>query len=216
MVLGIILLIISYLIGSIPCGYLLGKSVGIDIRKEGSGNIGSTNATRTLGKKLGFLAWLGDVLKGMLIILIVYLLEATTSWTNPFVINGDSLYILYGMAAVIGHVFPIYLKFKGGKAVSTSLGAILALFPLAVVITMVVFGVLMLTTGIVSLTSSIASLVACVSSIILYGTGLLDNKLISTLLTIVLFIIIIIKHIPNYKRLIEGTEYSFKNKKLKD
>lgn len=213
MSLGIILLLISYLIGSIPVGFLLGKLKGTDIRKEGSGNIGSTNVTRTLGKKFGAIAWLCDILKGVVVVALVYLLEALTPWRNPFVIGEESLYIVYGLAAVVGHVFPIFLNFKGGKAVSTTMGAIAITFPLAAIIGLCVYLILMFITGIVSLSSSIGALVASISSIVLYGIGLLDNNLFSSLFTIILFLLIAFRHIENYKRLINGTEYSFKKKK---
>ena len=131
MPLGIILIILSYLLGSIPFGLLIGKAAGKDLRKSGSGNIGSTNAVRTLGLKLGLLSAVCDILKGTLVILVVYLLEHITNWRNPFVINGDSLYALYGVVAVIGHCFPVYLKFKGGKAVATSLGVLFVTVPYA-------------------------------------------------------------------------------------
>ena len=110
---------------------MIGKAAGKDLRKSGSGNIGSTNAVRTLGLKLGLLSAVCDILKGTLVILVVYLLEHITNWRNPFVINGDSLYALYGVVAVIGHCFPVYLKFKGGKAVATSLGVLFVTVPYA-------------------------------------------------------------------------------------
>ena len=215
MVLGIILLIISYLIGSIPFGYLLGKSKGKDIREQGSGNIGSTNVTRTLGVKFGAIAMICDLLKGALIILIVYLLEATTNWNSPFVINGESLYILYGLAAVVGHVFPVFLKFKGGKAVATTMGAFAVTFPIAALVGLIVFILLILISGFVSLASTFGGLVGCITSIILYGGGVLDNQLISSLITIIFVLLIALRPIENYKRLLNGTEHSFKKNKHK-
>ena len=131
MFVAILLLILSYLLGSIPFGLIIGKTAGKDLRENGSGNIGSTNAIRILGLKLGLLSAFCDIIKGMLVIILVYILEANGIWYNPLVINGDSLYVLYGIAAVIGHCFPIYIKFKGGKAVATSLGVLFITVPIS-------------------------------------------------------------------------------------
>ena len=211
MFLGIILLILSYFIGSIPFGLLIGKIKGHDLRKSGSGNIGSTNAVRVLGKKLGYVSALCDILKGTIIILVVYLLEALTSWHNPFVIEGDSLYALYGVAAVIGHCFSIYLKFKGGKAVATSLGVLITVFPWTAVAALIGFAIVLYLTGYVSLSSTTATLSAWITGWIVYGVifGLYYSCCVLSLFAI----IILIKHIPNYKRLLNGTENSFKKKK---
>ena len=211
MLLGIILLIASYFIGSIPFGLLIGKLKGIDLRKKGSGNIGSTNAVRVLGKKLGILSALCDIFKGTVIILIVYLLEAVTNWNNPFNINGDSLYVLYGLAAVVGHCYSIYLKFTGGKAVATSLGVLITVFPWTAVAALIGFAIVLYLTGYVSLSSTTATLSAWITGWIVYGViyGLYYSCCVLSLFAI----IILIKHIPNYNRLLNGTENSFKKKK---
>ena len=210
MILGIILLILSYFIGAVPFGLLIGKISGKDIRKHGSGNIGSTNAVRVLGKKLGLLSAFCDISKGALIVLLVYLLEATTNWSNPFVIKGDSLYALYSLAAVVGHCFPVYLKFKGGKAVATSLGALLSCAPYSAIAALVGFGVVLLITGFVSLSSTVATLSALVVVWSVYGG--IYGRYFSAIVISIYGIIIILKHIPNYKRLINKTEHSFKKK----
>ena len=212
MPLGIILIILSYLLGSIPFGLLIGKAAGKDLRKSGSGNIGSTNAVRTLGLKLGLLSAVCDILKGTLVILVVYLLEHITNWRNPFVINGDSLYALYGVVAVIGHCFPVYLKFKGGKAVATSLGVLFVTVPYAALAALVAFVITMLICGYVSLGSTFATISALITSFLVYGF-LLYNNIYTCIVISVLAILIFIKHIPNYKRLLNGTESSFKKKK---
>ena len=210
MTIGILLLILSYLIGSIPFGLLIGKAAGKDLRKSGSGNIGSTNAVRTLGWKLGALSGVCDILKGTVIVIVVYILEGVSSWRNPFVLNGDNLYALYGLAAVIGHCFPIYLKFKGGKAVATSLGVLLTTVPWAGVVAIITYASVLAATGYVSLCSTVAAILAVITTFIIYG-GIYNNFLTSTII-LMLAIIIFVKHIPNYKRLIAGTEYCFKKK----
>ena len=211
MFLGITLLVISYLIGSIPFGLLFGKLSGKDLRKHGSGNIGSTNAVRVLGKKLGLLSAACDILKGAIIVLVVYLLEATTKWSNPFVINCDNLYALYGLAAVLGHCFSIYLKLKGGKAVATSLGVLISVVPWSALAALIGFGVILILTGFVSLGSTVATLCACATVWGVYGG--IYGQWFSCCVVSIFGVIIILKHIPNYKRLIKGTENSFKKKK---
>ena len=210
MFLGITFLILSYLIGSIPFGLLIGKIAGKDLRKHGSGNIGSTNAVRTLGFKLGSVSAIFDILKGALIIFIVYILEANTSWKNPFIINGESVYALYGLTAVVGHCYSIFLKFKGGKAVATSFGVLIAVVPYSALCAVFAFIICLKLSGYVSLSSTAATITAVFINFILYTNvfGLLCNSLVITIFAI----IIIIKHIPNYKRLLNHTENSFKKK----
>lgn len=213
MILSILLLILSYLLGSIPFGLIIGKTAGKDLRENGSGNIGSTNAIRILGLRLGLLSALCDVIKGMFVIALIYILETNGIWYNEFVIDGESLYVLYGISAVIGHCFPIYIKFKGGKAVATSLGVLFITVPLAAVVALGVFLTVMLITGIVSLSSTFATICAWISALILYAF-VLSNNIYSCLFLSILVVLIILKHIPNYKRLLNGTEHSFKKKKI--
>ena len=116
-----LLLISSYLLGSFPSGYILVKYVKkTDIRTEGSKNTGATNTTRILGAKYGFIALLIDAIKGIIImsILIIFQLE------QLYIVNGINLLAIYGLFAVLGHVFPVFLNFRGGKAVATSFGVL--------------------------------------------------------------------------------------------
>lgn len=216
--LSIVFLILSYLIGSIPFGLLIGKGFkGIDIREHGSGNIGSTNAIRVLGKKLGYLVFLCDVFKGMLIIIILKLLDSNGIWTTPIE------FFFYGAAAIIGHSFSIFLNFKGGKAVATSLGVVLILTPIPAVACLIIFLIILLITGYVSLASTGATLTVIITTWILYAIGyqatnVLDYfisspGLVVTICYTVLSSLIILKHTKNYKRLLNGTESSFKKKK---
>lgn len=212
--LAITFLILSYLLGSIPFGLIIGKAAGKDLRKNGSGNIGSTNAIRILGVKLGLLAAVCDILKGTLVIIIIYILEATNVWFNPFVIEstGDSLYALYGLMAVIGHCYSIFLNFKGGKAVATSLGVLFATVPLAGVMALVAFFPVVFITRYVSLSSTAATIAAVLTSFIFYGV-IIGDRLYTSFIVLILGLIIFIKHIPNYKRLANGTENRFGSKK---
>lgn len=208
MPIAIILIIASYLIGSIPFGLLISKHRGIDLREEGSGNIGTTNAVRVLGKKWGIVTGILDILKGTVIIVLIYILEACDLWTNPIIINEESIYVIYGIAAVIGHVFPVFLKFKGGKAVATSFGVLLATTPWSALIVIIIFAIVVAICGYVSLGSSIGALMAIPASFIIY-----QDNLYSNLFMIIMVALIIYRHIGNYKKLLNGTERCFKKKK---
>ena len=150
----IVILVLSYLLGSVPFGYILGKIKGIDIRTKGSGNIGSTNATRQLGLGLGAITALLDIFKGAFFILFVYLLEQLGLFTNPIVFYGQKIYIIYGFMAVLGHDFTLYLGFHGGKGVATSLGVLLAINPLMALIAVLCFILVVVLTRYVSLSST--------------------------------------------------------------
>lgn len=219
-VITILFLILSYLIGSIPFGLIFGKLIcKTDIRKFGSKNIGSTNAIRVLGKKVGFLVFFFDVFKGMVVILLIRnILEPLNIFTSPI----D--YLFYGITAILGHVFSIYLNFKGGKAVATSLGVVLVLTPVPAILCLIAFGIILYTTGYVSLASTGATITVIASTWILHFCGLDPNLgflqflvgkptlLVSSLYS-VMALLIIFKHIKNYKRIINGTENNFKKKK---
>jgi len=132
----IILFLIAYLLGSIPFGYLLGKMRGIDIRQSGSRNIGATNTGRVLGKKWGIICFLLDVLKGLLPALIAGIrmgLVDLTRWQDVSLATpspqSQFLWLGVGIAAILGHMFPIYLKFHGGKGVATAFGVMLGIYP---------------------------------------------------------------------------------------
>ena len=214
----VIFLVLSYIIGSIPFGLIIGKKFKeIDIREYGSGNIGSTNAIRVLGKRVGYLVFICDVFKGMLVIIILKILTATNVWNTPINL------FFYGAAAIIGHSFSIFLEFKGGKAVATSLGVVLILTPISAISCLIVFGIILLISGYVSLASTGATLTVVISAWILYAIGyqatnVLDYFIASPGLVVaicytVLSSLIILKHTKNYKRLLNGTESCFKKKK---
>lgn len=183
----------AYLIGSIPTGLLLGKAYGIDVRKEGSGNIGATNLYRTVGRKVGIITLLGDCLKGLLPVLAVK--------AGPF---PPELAALVGLAAFCGHVFSLFLKFRGGKGVATALGVFLALAPAAVAVALALFAVLMFLWRYVSLGSISAAAVMPLAVYLLGG-----NRTV-TLVTLIIALIVIARHHENIRRLLSGTENRFK------
>ncbi|ADH87006.1 glycerol-3-phosphate 1-O-acyltransferase PlsY [Desulfurivibrio alkaliphilus] len=217
MAIYIVLLLGAYLLGSVPFGLLLGKMAGIDVRRGGSGNIGATNVGRLLGKKLGVATLLADLLKGVLPMLLA-------SWW----LAGDeqrSLVVgLCGAAAFLGHLFPIYLGFKGGKGVATALGVFLYLTPLAALGSMVVFVLVLLNWGYVSLASLSAALLMPGLVWLLYsapaalepGVGELLGPAwveiwLETLLALLFALLIWFKHRDNIGRLWRGEEKSWRN-----
>lgn len=217
-IIAVVLLITAYIIGSIPFGIVVGKGIKhIDIREYGSKNIGTTNAIRVLGKKLGLFVFALDVFKGIVIILLVKLLGIYGVYNSPI----DDIF--YGVAAIIGHGFPIFLNFKGGKVVATSLGVILVISPTAALVCLVVFYLTLKLSGYVSLASTFATLSVFTVALVLYFVGVTPTNfgeyfIVQTSLTKMILIsltalLIIVKHRKNYVRLIKGTENSFKKKK---
>jgi glycerol-3-phosphate acyltransferase PlsY len=183
----------AYLLGSIPTGLLLGRLYGIDVRKEGSGNIGATNLYRTVGRKVGVITLVGDCLKGLLPVLAVKFSSLPTDYAA-----------WVGLAAFCGHVFSVFLKFRGGKGVATALGVFLALSPLAVAVVLAVFVVMMLVWRYVSLGSITAA------AVMPPAVWLLGEGRVLGVVTMAISVIVILRHIENIKRLVAGTENRFK------
>jgi acyl phosphate:glycerol-3-phosphate acyltransferase len=191
-----LLVIGAYLLGSIPFGLLLGKKAGLDIRLAGSGNVGATNVTRLLGRKLGVLTLLLDAGKA-----VVPLIAASVLLAGPAREPGMAL---CGAAAFLGHIWPVYLKFKGGKGVATALGIFLYLEPLSALLTIAVFIAVVANWGFVSLGSLAAAL-------LLPGfIWLISASLTNTLLALLISALIWLKHRDNITRLREGTEKSWR------
>lgn len=190
-----LIILCAYLIGSIPSGLWIGKIFyKTDIREHGSGNLGATNTFRILGKKAGLVVTVMDVLKGTAAVLLV---------TLPVFADVTIHSLILGLVAVIGHMFPIFASFRGGKAVATSAGVLLGYsWPLFILL-FITFIVTLKLTKIVSLTSMIAALVALIYSIIyFFVTG--DFAL--GILVAFLFTFIIYRHRANISRIKNGTE----------
>lgn len=203
MILLIILFAVAaYLLGSVPTGLLLAKLFSdTDIRAYGSGNIGATNVTRVLGKKLGFITFVGDMLKGFLPVLVgAGIFQAyLPAWPFAFAVA------VFGFAAFLGHLFPVYLRFKGGKGVATAFGVFLYLEPIAVLIVLTLFILIVALWGYVSLGSLIA---AAAMPFVLLGVAFYIRpvSLPCILLSIVVGLLIFMKHKSNIKKLLNGTE----------
>ena len=191
-----LLLLAAYLIGAFPSSYVVGRLVrGIDLREHGSGNLGATNAFRVLGWRAATPVFILDTFKGWLPPFLFPRIDGWPAW---------ELALAYGAAAVIGHVFSIYVGFKGGKGVATGGGVFLALAPLAVLISFVTWTVLLLITGTVSI-ASLASAVALPIAVWLLGSPTL---VLALALALALFVIY--AHRANIRRLLRGEEPSFK------
>lgn len=187
----------SYLIGSIPFGLVLGKVAGVDVRAAGSGNIGATNVARLVGKKLGVLTLVCDALKA-----IVPMLAA--SWLLGNDGQRELWVALCGGAAFLGHLYPVYLTFRGGKGVATALGIFLYLSPLAAVIDLLIFVGVVYNWGYVSLGSLTAALM-------MPGlVWLLTGSLTDSLLALAIGVLIWIKHRDNIERLMRHEEKSWR------
>ncbi len=203
----------SYLIGSIPNGYLIGKLNGLDIREYGSHNIGATNVRRILGRDWSILCFVLDFLKGWLPVLIIGQ-HLAAHWAC----GAASGSLVAAIAAVCGHIFPVWLKFKGGKGVATSLGVVcgLAFIPLLAGVgawLAVFYGC----KRIVSLASMAAVTVMAIVSLSMYFAGCPTMPFFTALLIVILAGLVIIRHKDNIIRLINGNENSFVkvNKKKK-
>lgn len=193
-----ICLIIGYIFGCFSTGYFIGKANNIDIRKYGSGNSGTTNALRTLGFKAGLLTFLGDALKAVIPILCVkFLFQQAADYTQ--------LLALYtGLGVVLGHNFPFWLRFQGGKGIAATAGVMMAFDWRFGLIAMAVFIVVVAITRYVSLGSLLLSLVFPAGILLFYGDSpaFLHMLIVSLVFTCLAFI----KHHGNIKRLLNGTE----------
>lgn len=188
----IIIIIISYLLGSIPFALLVGKlGYKVDVREHGSGNLGTTNTFRVLGKKAGTIVLLGDMGKGLVAALL------------PLLFGSEMSLLFAGIPAIIGHSYPIFAKFKGGKSVATSAGVLLAAFPWFFVVVVGTFIVTLLVSKMVSLSSMAASVVGLVT-VVVYG--LMTKDWLPLIVIVPLALFIIIKHRSNWERIRAGTE----------
>jgi glycerol-3-phosphate acyltransferase PlsY len=192
--------LLGFLLGSIPSGYLVGRAKGIDIRQHGSGNIGSTNVLRTLGKGPGYFVFTCDALKGIASVLLAY---------RIFPSLGDLGAVAAAVGCVLGHNFTPWLAFKGGKGIATSLGVLVAMLPLASAIVLAFWIVVFLATRYVSLASILAA--AALPGVVWYLSG------VGTLFwfSFLIGFLAIARHRQNIGRLLNGTEGRFIREKEK-
>lgn len=207
-----VVILLGYFFGSIPTGFLAGKSRGIDIRSQGSGNIGATNAVRVLGKKWGILVFLGDAAKGIAAVsfsmLAVEMLRS--AFPHARLLSMDEAAILGAVCCVAGHSFPVWLRFKGGKGVATTAGVMIALSLPAVMIAAAVWVAVFYSTRFVSLASLAAAVALPVSVFFLPGGGFHAPLF---WLNVAIGILVTWRHRANILRLIQGTELRFEKNK---
>src|SRR4029453_18064262 len=141
-----LLVLFAYLLGSVPTGYILGSLAGVDVRKAGSGNVGATNVARVVGKRHGIFTLVADTAKGFVPVIVALNLSLSPVAT-----------VLVGIAAFLGHLYPVFLRFQGGKGVATALGVFLGLAPWATLVLMAIFVLILLATRVVSLSSMVAA-----------------------------------------------------------
>ncbi len=214
----VIIAVAAYLLGSIPTGFLVARARGIDIRTVGSGNIGATNAMRVLGKPAGIFVLLMDALKGYIACAFVpplifnqlapHLSGLAVYFQNEPVELQTRYYVVAGIFAVLGHNYPCWLRFKGGKGIATSAGVYLALAPWPLLIALGVFILALLTTRYVSV-GSLAAATALPAAVWI----LPPHNLLLGIVTTVLGLMAIYKHKGNLRRLAAGTENRLQFKK---
>lgn len=208
---------VSYLIGAIPFGYLAGRFRGLDLRRQGSCNIGATNAWRVLGWKWGVTVFILDFLKGFVPVF------GALHWL-PF-LTGDAggwdfnaVVVLVCFAAVLGHTYTCFLEFRGGKGVATTAGVLCALNPVVACVALGTWLVFMGISGIVSLASIVAAVVMIISGWWFYPLcrdGVVSPQILYVAFFTVVGALVILKHRSNIVRLLHGTEHSFYSKKSK-
>jgi acyl phosphate:glycerol-3-phosphate acyltransferase len=200
--------LLGYLLGSIPAGYLAGRIGGIDIRNSGSGNIGATNVVRVLGKRYGYPVFAIDFAKGLIAVLVAIAVARHADLAERLV---QALGVTAGVCSVIGHAFPIWLRFKGGKGVATSVGVIFGLMPVAALI---VLGVWILTFEL-SRYVSVASIIAALAlpiAILLVPQRQHSDSAVVFYFSLCLTAVIVLRHRSNLGRLMRGTEPRFRRR----
>ena len=206
----VIMIIVGYFLGAIPFGLLLGLAKGVDVRKEGSGNIGATNTGRVLGKNWGYLCLALDVLKGFVPVLVMCLfVKQQKDFTQ---INQQLAMLAMAGAAILGHVFSVFIKFKGGKGVATSLGVLLGIWPYMTITSALAFGVW----SIVKFRSKLVSLASIISAIsfpiiflafvVVVDSWHMVQLWPSFTFSCLVSFMIVFRHRSNIIRLLNGTE----------
>jgi len=204
-VLGAMLLILAgYLIGAIPFGYLVARARGVDILRQGSGNIGATNVGRVLGRQWGLVVFLFDFCKGALPVLAARLLPLELDWPP------DALAVSTGVAAFVGHVFPVYLGFRGGKGVATAAGVVAVLLPLALLGALLVWLAVVLATRYVSLASVVAAVFLAGQRLAFTPQPWSQDNLVVSLFCILAATLVVLHHHANIRRLWHGNENQLK------
>ena len=201
----IAIVLISYLLGSIPSGYLVGRLAGVDIRTVGSGNIGATNVTRALGKSYGYSVFAADFAKGFSAVIIAKFAAAAMPHLGS---SAPFIPLLAAFFSVVGNAFPVWLRFRGGKGVATSAGVLFALMPLAALIVTLIWVVIFFQTGYVSLASIVGAIALPIVVLGMLRLGWMTDSLL-LYVSIGMTALVVFRHRSNVVRLIRGTEQRF-------
>jgi len=216
----VVFAIVGYLVGSIPFGIIIARAHGKDLRAIGSGNIGATNVARALGRKWGYTCFALDVLKGLIPTLAFGVVAGANAGTAAYTPQVLAAWLLVGIATILGHIFPLYLAFKGGKGVATSFGVALGLWPyftIPALIALVVWVVLVLAFHYISLASIFASIAFPIALIvgIIVAPGWAAATLWPLFIAAVLIpLLVILRHRENIRRLLAGQESKIRPKHL--
>lgn len=207
MVIFILIALLSYLMGSVPAGYIAGRFAGIDIRRVGSGNIGATNVLRVLGKPYGYAVFLFDFCKGVGAVRVSILIINAAHPGNQ---ESELVGIVAGVLCVLGHSYPVWLGFKGGKGVATSAGVLFGLMPAAALAVLAVWFVTFQATKYVSVASIAAAVALPVTAAVMVHFEKAGMPLVY--FSACLAVVIVWRHRSNVSRLMKGTEASFRRK----
>jgi acyl-phosphate glycerol 3-phosphate acyltransferase len=194
-------LIAAYLVGSVPFGYLVARMRGVDIMRHGSGNIGATNVGRVVGRRLGILVFVLDFLKGAGPVLAAKLLALASADFLP-----DTLPVAAAVATFLGHLFPVYLRFRGGKGVATGAGAVVVLTPVPAAFSLLVWVATLTLTRYVSLSSLVASAALCAVHVALTPHAFASEHVVVTAFCCVATLLVFVRHHENIRRLLRGNE----------
>lgn len=204
----LLITVLSYLIGSIPFGYLAGRLAGIDIRKHGSGNIGATNVLRVLGKKWGYGVFFADAFKGFFAVRLALFIASRVPETAGYT---EFYAILAAAICVAGHSFPVWLRFKGGKGVATSAGALFGVVPIAAFAIFIVWMIVFETTRYVSLASIMAASALPIAVAVLVWINTTEGMVLFYF-SLAMTLLVVWRHRSNISRLLKGTEPRFARK----
>ena len=196
----------SYLLGSIPAGYIAGRLCGIDIRTQGSGNIGATNALRVLGKPWGYAVFLFDFLKGLIPVLLADCWSSQIGTIHP----ASALGALAALCLLLGHSFPVWLGFRGGKGIASSAGVMVGLFPIAFLVSLGVWLLVLSISRIVSLASIAAAVALPMTVTILFMRH--QSDWLALMVSILMCLLAVWRHRSIIARLRAGTEPRFEKK----
>ena len=198
MMISFLFLLVAFLVGSTPVGYLVGRCWGLDIRKLGSGNVGATNVKRTCGQKAGYLTLVLDILKGFVAVTLLANLYGTVQGLE----DGANISAFFGLAAILGHCYSPFLNFRGGKGVATSIGVFIVLCPAATVVAVFVYLAVRKYSGFVSLGSLSAALALPLANYFLFPSADPSVFWVSALIAL----LIVVRHKDNIRRLINKEE----------